>query len=179
MTGTRPTESGRTAATPVVEAGAFKAVMAEMPAAVTVITCFDGTGHPLGATLSAVTSLSLDPPLLLACFDTGSETLAALCPGAPFLVHLLAAGQEEAAGIFAGKGRDKFERAAWSPGLEGLPELPGSAAVLACTVDRRMPGGDHVIVTGLVGATRQPGGMPLVYHRRRLFPAQQQEEAPR
>ena len=72
----------------------FLAAMAELPAGVTVTTCRDGLGAPVGATLSAVTSLSLDPPMVLACFDRGSNTLKAVIePGSPFLLHILAHGQ--------------------------------------------------------------------------------------
>ena len=59
----------------------FKAAMSDMPAAVTVVTCRDWQGRPVGTTLSAVSSLSLAPPMMLACFDVGSNTLKALLPG--------------------------------------------------------------------------------------------------
>lgn len=152
-----------------VDAGRFTAAMAELPSGVTVATCRDHDGRPLGATMSSVTSLSLDPPMVLACFERRSTTLRRLRrPGASFLLHVLAAGQETVAQTFASRVPDKFDGLAWADGRLGLPEIEGCAAVIACRVQGLLPGGDHVIVTGLVVDTGIAGRRPLVYHRRRM-----------
>lgn len=150
----------------------FKASMSNMPASVTVITTVDKYGRRAGGTLSAVTSLSLDPPMLLACFDRDSNTLQALRePGHPFLLHILSDGQQEIAGIFAGKAEDKFTAVDWCNGLLQLPELNGSASIVGCHVDALIPAGDHVIVTATaVAASNDPSRVPLIYHRRNLIP---------
>lgn len=155
---------------PPLDPARFLAAMAELPAGVTVTTCRDEKGTPVGATLSAVTSLSLDPPMVLACFDRGSNTLKAVMePGTPFLLHILAQGQETVAMAFAGKGGDKFAQVAWAPGRLGLPEIAGCAAILVCRVADIVPGGDHMIVTAhVVESTVDEDPLPLVYHRRRL-----------
>ena len=114
---------------PPLDPARFLAAMAELPSGVTVTTCRDARGAPVGATLSAVTSLSLDPPMVLACFDRNSNTLRAVIePGSPFLVHILARGQEAIAMAFAGKGGDKFDAVPWAPGRLGLPQIAGCAA---------------------------------------------------
>jgi len=154
---------------------AFKAAMSDMPASVNIITCRDWQGQPVGTTLSAVSSLSLSPPMMLACFDIGSNTLKALLPGVDFLIHILAGGQEKVAYAMAGKGTDKFEDVSWTPGPCDLPQIEGCAAVIHCTVGQRVPGGDHVIVTGNVRCVNRLDAMPLVYHRRALFPMPTQE----
>lgn len=150
----------------------FKTSMSNMPAGVTVITTVDKHGRRAGGTLSAVTSLSLDPPMLLACFDRDSNTLDALRePGHPFLLHVLSDGQQEVAGIFAGKAENKFAAVDWHSGLLQLPELNGSASVVGCHVNSLIPAGDHVIVTATaVAASNHPSRAPLVYHRRNLIP---------
>lgn len=153
----------------------FKAAMADMPAGVNVITCLDWQDQPLGTTLSAVSSLSLAPPMMLACFDTGSNTLKSLLPGAGFLIHILAEGQEQLAYTMAGKNSDKFNQIEWSSDSNNLPEIAGCAAVLHCTVGQRVPGGDHVIVTGNVRSVTRNEISPLVYHRRSLFPMPMKE----
>ncbi len=157
---------------PPLDPARFLAAMAELPAGVTVTTCRDAAGAPVGATLSAVTSLSLDPPMVLACFDRGSNTLKAVVePGTAFLLHILAHGQEAVAMAFAGKGGRKFDGVAWSPGRLGLPEIAGCAATLLCRVADLVPGGDHMIVTAhVVESTVADDPLPLVYHRRRLSP---------
>lgn len=146
----------------------FRTALSDMPAAVHVITARDTSGAPVGTTLSAVSSLSLDPPMMLACFDLGSNTLAALHPGAGFLIHLLAEGQEQLAYRMAGKG-EKFTDLDWAPGFGALPQIAGVAAVFHCTVAERLPGGDHVIVTGDLRGLARQDLRPLVYHRRALF----------
>ena len=155
---------------PPLDPARFLAAMAELPSGVTVTTCRDARGAPVGATLSAVTSLSLDPPMVLACFDRNSNTLRAVIePGSPFLVHILARGQEAIAMAFAGKGGDKFDAVPWAPGRLGLPQIAGCAATLVCRVADLVPGGDHMIVTAHVVETSVAADpVPLLYHRRRL-----------
>jgi len=161
---------GAPALPPVVDAATFKAAMAEMPAAVNVITARAPDGEPVGATLSAVISLSLEPPMMLAAFDRGSATLKALTPGAPFLIHLLAEGQEALGYAMAKKGPEKFDDVALAEDPSGLPHLPGCAAAMLCDVAECHEGGDHVIITARVHRVEHSARTPLVYHRKSLFP---------
>ncbi|MEM9498417.1 MAG: flavin reductase family protein [Pseudomonadota bacterium] len=154
---------------------AFKAAMSDMPASVNVITCLDWEGRPVGSTLSAVSSLSLSPPMMLACFDVGSNTLKALLPGADFLLHIMSEGQEGVAYKMASKDHEKFDDVEWVTGPRELPQITNCAAVIHCTVGQRVPGGDHVIVTGNVRHVMRSGAVPLVYHRRALFPMPSKE----
>lgn len=148
--------------------------MAELPAGVTMVTAWDRGGRPAGATVSAVSSLSLDPPLLLVCLATTSETLAALRATRSFLVHVLAEGQEELAARYATKSPAKFDGVMWAPGALGLPRLAGCTVLVACRVSRLVSGGDHVIVLGEIRELEIARGVhPLVYHRRRMASAVQ------
>jgi flavin reductase (DIM6/NTAB) family NADH-FMN oxidoreductase RutF len=150
----------------------FKAAMADLPAAVAIVTTTADDGTPRGATVSAVSSLSLDPPLLLVCLDRRSDTLAALDPGAAFLVHIAADGQQEQALRMASKGSAKFEDASWRIGLSGQPQLSGATVVFDCRVADLVPAGDHVIVIGAVEHLEHDrDSHPVIYHRRRLAPA--------
>ncbi|WP_437883325.1 flavin reductase family protein [Pseudomonas sp. LRF_L74] len=157
----------------------FKEAMADYPATVTVITTWDDDGRPLGATLSAVSSLSASPPMMLACFDRKSKTLEFLKKGKPFLIHVLGREQEPLAMLFAGKAEDKFGGIAWSKGDLGLPTLAGAACALACEVEDILPGGDHLIVTGNVRHIAHDNQQtPLLYHRRKMFSVPQAEAQP-
>ena len=148
----------------------FRAAMAELPACLTVITSRRADGAPVGATVSAVTSLSLEPAMLLACFASDSETLQAIAGGQPFLVHILGDGQQHLAPRFARKGQDKFDSTPWRTGLAGLPQLSGCALVIACQTGSLVPAGDHVIVTGAIQEIGPSSAVEaLVYHRRRMF----------
>src|SRR6187431_554483 len=81
----------------------FRRALAAYPTGVTVVTAIGDEG-PSGATANSVTSLSLDPPMMLACLDRGSRTLTSVRAQGRFGVNALAAGQEELARRFSGKG---------------------------------------------------------------------------
>jgi ribonuclease-3 len=52
----------------------------------------------------------------------------------------------------------------------GLPRIEGTAAWISCDVHELLPGGDHVIVVGLVTRSEiSDNARPLVYHRRRFL----------
>jgi flavin reductase (DIM6/NTAB) family NADH-FMN oxidoreductase RutF len=102
-------------------------------------------------TANAVTSLSLDPPLVLVCFDLGSLTLRAIRGHGAFVVNVLAAPQQHLSRNFARRGL----AATWDGikhrrGPTGSPRLEDVLAVLECTVEHALPGGDHEIVVGRV-----------------------------
>ena len=78
--------------------------MGHFATGVTVITSLGADGRPVGTTASAVTSLSLDPPLVLACFDLGSLTLRAIREHGAFVVNVLAAAQRHLSANFARRG---------------------------------------------------------------------------
>jgi flavin reductase (DIM6/NTAB) family NADH-FMN oxidoreductase RutF len=127
-----------------------------------------GGGARADPTANAVTSLSLDPPLILVCFDLGSQTLRAIRGHGAFVVNVLAAGQEHLSAGFARRGL----AAAWDGvrhwhGPTGSPRLDGVLAVLECTVEHRLPGGDHEIVIGRVrhAETSATPAAPLVFFR--------------
>jgi flavin reductase (DIM6/NTAB) family NADH-FMN oxidoreductase RutF len=151
---------------------AFRAAMADLPAAVSIVTTTAADGSPRGATVSAVTSLSLRPAMLLVCLHAQSDTLAVLDRRQHFLVHIAADGQQDQVMRFAGKGADKFTGAAWTTGMSGQPQLAGATVVLDCVVTALVPGGDHTVVLGeVVAIEHDPQATPIVYHRRRLLPA--------
>src|SRR3954471_2560491 len=103
----------------------FREALGAYATGVTVVTAIGANG-PSGATANAVTSLSLDPPMMLACLDRGSRTLTSVRAQARFGVHAPAAGQEELARRFAGKNAEaeKWDGVEWSESEE-LPRLPG------------------------------------------------------
>jgi flavin reductase (DIM6/NTAB) family NADH-FMN oxidoreductase RutF len=138
--------------------------MALLPTAVTVVTAA-GPEAPAGATANAVTSLSLDPPLMLACLDHGSRTLDAVRLAGHFGVSVLARGQEEIARRFASKASqaEKFSAIALSE-REGVPLLADSVAWVSCRLRELIPGGDHEIAIGEVLAAGGTGGEPMIFH---------------
>jgi 3-hydroxy-9,10-secoandrosta-1,3,5(10)-triene-9,17-dione monooxygenase reductase component len=143
----------------------FRAALGAYATGVTVVTAI-GENGPSGATANAVTSLSLDPPMMLACLDRGSRTLTSVRAQGRFGVNALAAGQEELAKRFAGKDTEaeKWESVEWSESDE-LPRLPGALMWVACQLRDLIDGGDHLILTGNVLAAESREARPLLFHR--------------
>ncbi len=153
----------------------FKAIMASAVGPATVVTAMDGDGCPRGLTMSAVCSVSLDPPLILACVDRGSATLAAIRESRSFTVNYLRRGSEQVAMAFATKQTDKFAGLAWErpgSGLGGPILTECNAAHAVCVVTDLIDAGDHVIAVGEVreGAA-QEGHAVLAYAQRQFFAA--------
>ena len=143
----------------------FRAVLGAYATGVTVVTAI-GPNGPSGATANAVTSLSLDPPMMLACLDRGSRTLTSVRAQGRFGVNALAAGQGELARRFAGKDPEqvKWNGIDWAESEE-LPRLGGALVWVACELRDLIDGGDHLILTGNVLAAEAGEGQPLLFHR--------------
>jgi len=146
----------------------FRHAVGHFATGVTVVTSIGPDGDPVGTTANAVSSLSLDPPLILVCFDRSSLTLEAIRSHGAFVVNVLSAPQQELSSNFARRGLS----AAWDgvdhqPGPTGSPRLEGTLAALECTVEHSLPGGDHEIIVGRVryAETSGDGGVPLLFWR--------------
>ena len=150
-----------------VDLDSFKETLAGVPAPVTIVTTSAGS-KPHGTTVSAFSSLSAEPPLVLVALDKKSDLLRLLPETGRFAVNLLAGDQEELGLACAKKGPDKFAKVPWEED-RGLPRIEGAAAFLACEIQEFLPGGDHVIVVGLVTACESEKDEALVYHRRRFL----------
>jgi flavin reductase (DIM6/NTAB) family NADH-FMN oxidoreductase RutF len=152
-----------------VPAARFRHAMGHFATGVTVVTSVGADGTPVGTTANAVSSLSLDPPLILVCFDRESLTLDSIRTHGAFVVNVLAAQQRQLSVNFARRGLS----AAWHevrhrPGRTGSPRLDGVLAALECTVEHCLPGGDHEIVIGRVRdveTSGEEGAVPLLYWR--------------
>lgn len=150
-----------------VEPKRLRDVMGRFPTGVAIVAC-DGSDGPSGLTTSALASVSLDPPLLLACLDNGSRTLEAVREAGRFSVSVLREGQEELALRFASKAPmgEKFAGVALDRHA-GLPVLADALAWIACDLRELMPGGDHTVALGAITAlgADPSDGRPLLHHR--------------
>ncbi len=124
-----------------------------------------GVAGPAGLTTNAVTSLSLDPLLLLVCFDNASRTLPLVRESGRFAVNVLRAEQEDLAGVFASKlvAAEKFEQVTHRE-RGGVPVLDDALAWMACEVRALHPGGDHTIGIGEVTEMGHEDGEPLLFY---------------
>lgn len=150
-------------AQPGVDPATYRQVMGCFATGVAVVATA-ANGEPCGMTVNSLTSVSLDPPLLLFCLMHGSRTLVAVRAVGRFSVSLLERGQKRLSNSFARRGGDHFAGAAYR--LEdGLPTFPGCLATLMCSVHVVYEGGDHDIVVGRVDSCAENGGNPLVFYR--------------
>jgi len=167
-------------------ARAYRDTIGQFATGVTVVTAI-GPDGPAGMTTNAVTSLSLQPRLLLVCFEGRSRTLEVVRVSRRFAVNVLRAEDEELAAVFASKriGREKFEavtghrpirgqsgghsttgdgpRIGWSE-AHGVPVLDRALAWIACDLRELRPVGDHEIGIGeVLGTGAGAPGQPLVF----------------
>ena len=154
-----------------VDPRAYRDAIGHWATGVAVVTC-QGPDGPAALTTNAVSSVSLDPILLLVCFDNASRTLPAVRASGRFAVNILAEGQEDLAAVFASKRvqTEKFE--AVTHRIEhGVPVLDDALAWIACDVAELHPAGDHTIGIGAVTHVHHladdQGPPPLLFYRGR------------
>jgi 3-hydroxy-9,10-secoandrosta-1,3,5(10)-triene-9,17-dione monooxygenase reductase component len=146
-------------------ARAYRDTFGRFATGVTVVTAI-GPDGPAGLTTNAVTSLSLQPLLLLVCFEARSRTLEVVRASRRFAVNVLRAEDEELAAVFASKrvGREKFEAVTHTE-EHGVPVLDRALAWVACDLVELRPAGDHEIGIGeVLGTGVGAPGDPLVFY---------------
>jgi len=149
-----------------VDQEAFKQALRGWASGVTVVTSRSGD-RVHGMTVSAFSSVSADPPLVLVCANRSSTTHRMIEEGGVFAVNILAAHQREVSNLFATPNNEdiRLERVTWTPGETGVPLLDEAVVALECRVTKAYPEGSHTIYVGQVEAVHSNDGEPLVYHR--------------
>jgi flavin reductase (DIM6/NTAB) family NADH-FMN oxidoreductase RutF/DNA-binding GntR family transcriptional regulator len=142
----------------------FRQVIGNFMSGVVVITTrHDGADY--GMTVSAISSLSLEPPLLLVCLNMKSSTQEAVHAAGAFAVNILAEHQGDVADRFARSGPDKFAGVAVRTGRIGLPVLADALAVVECRVAETVTAGTHRVFLAQVLHAEAGEGSPLAYFR--------------
>ena len=131
-------------------------------AGVTIVSAQSVDG-PVGMAASTVTSVSLRPPLLMACLTTVSGTLAAILHSRSFAVQLLGTHQRSLAEDFASRTGSRFAVHDHRV-VSGVPLLRGTLGWAVCTLTDARRYGDHMVVVGRVVSTDAHDGQPLVWH---------------
>jgi flavin reductase (DIM6/NTAB) family NADH-FMN oxidoreductase RutF len=145
----------------------FRRVMGHFATGVAVVTTTRGGGTPVGLTVSAVSSVSLQPTMVLVCVEKGADSHDAIGAAGCFAVSFLEEGTGEAlARRFSGKtGGAKFDGVGWRPETTGSPVLEEALAWVDCRLSQALPGGDHTVFLGEVVAGDAHEGSPLIYYR--------------
>lgn len=143
----------------------FRAVLGRFASGVTVLTTRDAQGGDHGMTVSAFCSVSLEPPLILACIDRKTEMLPVLRHATHAGISILSEEQEQISRRFAELPEGRFDGVGFIRGESGVALLSDALAHLECRVVDQFDGGDHVIFLAEVEAVSSQPGQPLLYYR--------------
>jgi flavin reductase (DIM6/NTAB) family NADH-FMN oxidoreductase RutF len=144
----------------------FRTVLGSWATGVTIVTSREGD-HVHGMTVSAFSSVSLDPPLVLVCAARSSLTSQLVQRSGVFAVSVLEQDQREISNRFASKKHEdvRFDGLECDDGATGCPHIPGAFATLDCRVSEVVDAGDHCIYIARVEAADTREGDPLLYYR--------------
>ena len=153
-----------TGGSPLVDAATFRHVVGHLPSGVTLVTTRTAEGD-FGMTASSVTSLSVSPPMMLACLNKSSVTCTAVAEAGAYVVNVLGQGHGHLAQQFATAGADKFTGVRVTRGLRDLPVLADALARIECEVVEEVSAATHTIFLGRVVRADAAEGSPLTYFR--------------
>lgn len=156
---------------PHVNASQFRELCGQFATGVSVVTARAADGSPAGMTANSFTSVSLAPPLISVSIDHSADMHRVLAEVDALVVNILSEGQEAVSRRFAEPHDQRFEGIAFTLDAHGIPVLRDTLATLNCSIETRVPAGDHTIFIARVtdGSTR--AGRPLLYHRGEYLPA--------
>lgn len=144
----------------------FKNALRLWASGVTVVTTQSEQYGVQGMTVSAFSSVSVNPPLILVCINTNADTGDGIFTSDSFAVNVLTAEQQNTSNEFAG-GSSQAQRFAdnlWSTLKTGAPILNDSLMSLDCTVVEKIKAGTHWVIIGEVQACVCRTGEPLLYY---------------
>ena len=149
------------------QAGAtLRSVMACFPTGVTVVTTRDAQGAPMGLTVNSLTSVSLEPPLILVCIGRSTGSHDRLIASGSFAVSVLSEAQADIARRFARQpSGGRFEGIAWWQTPSGNAVIEGATAWLDCSLEEMMQAGDHTIILGRAQSCGSSDTPALLFHR--------------
>ncbi|MGQ0814944.1 MAG: flavin reductase family protein, partial [Gemmatimonadota bacterium] len=149
-----------------MEASEFRRILGHWVSGVSIVATKMGEDRICGLTANAVASVSLDPPLVLACIAKNADTHDCIRSAGVFSVNVLRGDQERMARRFATFEVDmKFEGLAFHSEHTGAPILDEALAWVDCRVWAAYDAGDHTIFVGEVLAGDAREGSPLIYYR--------------
>ena len=142
--------------------------MGRLSAGVSVVTADDAEHNACGMTISSMTSISLEPPVLMVSLTHGSRTTDAVEASGRFAVSILGARQEAIARRFATRGGARFDGLECDHGTTGLPMIKDALAQFECRVHSAHDIGDHRVFYGSVQVLRYREGTGLVFYSGRF-----------
>ena len=143
---------------------AFRAVLGRFASGVTIVTVRGANGRDYGMTVSAFSSVSLEPPLVMVCIGEDASLKPMIAEATHYGVSILASDQEPLSRRFAAHG-ERFDGVGFSRGDSGMALIDGALAFMECRIVARHRAGDHTVVIGEVEAASVADQRPLLYYR--------------
>ncbi|WAK00966.1 flavin reductase family protein [Methylobacter sp. YRD-M1] len=149
-----------------VNADDFKKALQRWASGVTVVTTQSEKFGVQGMTVTAFSSVSVNPPQILVCLNDSADTSAGIEESRCFAVNVLNSEQQDVSNQFAGGSsqQQRFENTSWEPGITGSPILTDSVMSLDCKVVDKVRAGTHWIIIGEVQDSICRSGDPLLYY---------------
>ena len=146
-----------------IDSSKQRQILGHFATGVTVITTGDTIGHEWGMTANSITSLSLDPPLVLFTINRLNKMLGQLATTPYFAINILRSDQENLSRRFAAPGPKNFAGIKVVFATSRAPIFADSLGYVECEVSEYLSGGDHKIVIGKVIDGNLYGGEPLIF----------------
>ncbi len=143
----------------------YRSALGSFATGVTIVTTLDSNGNGHGLTVNSFTSVSLEPPLVLWCLGSKSDSFDLFSKCEAYAINILADSQGEMAMRFAGKGDQKLAVGEYTALETGCPVLPDTIAAFDTKVVQRLEAGDHLILIGQTVAYQSHEGQGLAYFR--------------
>ncbi len=153
---------------PPIDPRELRDALGQFATGVTVITCLDPQGQPVGMTASSFNALSLDPALVLWSIGKNSSNFDAFNQASHFNIHILKHDQGPLAYQFASKDGDRFkdvELVGGETSHKGAPALENCLVRMECAMHANHDGGDHRLLIGKVLRLTQNSGDALAFYR--------------
>ncbi|CAG7855853.1 flavin reductase [biofilm metagenome] len=150
-----------------VNQDAFKQALQLWASGVAVVTSKSDEFGVRGMTVTAFSSVSADPPLILVCLNQSADTGENIDQNQRFAVNILNNKQQDVSNNFSGGSsqEDRFTNASWHVGVTGVPILDDSIMSLECKVVEKVRAGSHWVIIGEVEEAACRQGEPLLYFR--------------
>lgn len=145
------------------DASGMRRTLGRFLTGVAVVTA-EHDGEKVGMTISSLTSISLEPPILMISVNFDTRTGNALLASGRFGVSILGAKQEGVARQFAVRGGKRFEDGVFDLTPAGLPVVAGALSQAECEVVQSHVVGDHQVFFGEVKSARYRDGEPLAFY---------------
>lgn len=150
---------------PRIDARAYRDVFGHLPTGVVAVTAFGPEGRPLGMACNSVSSVSLEPPLVLFCPAHSSTTWPGIRDSRTLCLNILAEDHADLSRRFARRGVDRFAGLAWHARQAG-PAIDDAVAWIECEIEDEHQAGDHLIVVARVlSLEANEGRSPIVFFR--------------